>query len=383
MIRNIAIFVLVVVIAATMGAFVLTMKQRKAKEDSLDKMHLAEAMLESQDYNGAVKNLLPVVERGKRFEQADKALYLLAQTYEKLGAKEAIGLWRRIADEFPESVYRLEARMNLANSLINEKPDEARSIYEDASKSSDDKIKEQALAGIAISYATGDPEKALSLFYQIVDAKPKNPNVEAAAKDFITKINSERLWSPRLDEFCQLYSVQPGDSADKISDIYKTTSAFLCEANNFKPNALKPGRQIKVPKEPFHIVVDKSNCRLNLLSQSGRFIKWYPVGIGTESYKTPAGEYVITTKQIDPKWYKPEGGVAEPGDPENALGVRWMGISTTDGQKTGLGIHGTNAPETIGFRKSAGCIRMYNEAVIELYKIVTYGTPVTIVEDME
>ena len=41
-------------------------------------------------------------------------------------------------------------------------------------------------------------------------------------------------------------------------------------------------------------------------------------------------------------------------------------------------IHGTNAPATIGHFVSHGCIRMYNEDVMDLYSRVSIGTPVEV-----
>jgi lipoprotein-anchoring transpeptidase ErfK/SrfK len=42
-------------------------------------------------------------------------------------------------------------------------------------------------------------------------------------------------------------------------------------------------------------------------------------------------------------------------------------------------IHGTNAPRSIGGFVSYGCIRMYNEDVLDLYSRVSVGTTVTVV----
>ena len=82
----------------------------------------------------------------------------------------------------------------------------------------------------------------------------------------------------------------------------------------------------------------------------------------------------ITVKLIDPHWYK-TGAVVPPGSPENILGSRWLGIS-----KERYGIHGTTEPESIGKQVTAGCIRMLNNEVEELYVIVPSGTKVTIVD---
>jgi lipoprotein-anchoring transpeptidase ErfK/SrfK len=45
----------------------------------------------------------------------------------------------------------------------------------------------------------------------------------------------------------------------------------------------------------------------------------------------------------------------------------------------GIGIHGTNRPETIGMKATAGCIRMRNHDLAELFTLLPLGTLVTIV----
>jgi hypothetical protein len=61
------------------------------------------------------------------------------------------------------------------------------------------------------------------------------------------------------------------------------------------------------------------------------------------------------------------------GHPMNPLGVRalYLGSST-------YRIHGTDAPWTIGQAVSKGCIRMFNEDVLDLYPRVPVGTVVTV-----
>jgi lipoprotein-anchoring transpeptidase ErfK/SrfK len=43
-------------------------------------------------------------------------------------------------------------------------------------------------------------------------------------------------------------------------------------------------------------------------------------------------------------------------------------------------IHGTNAPSSIGGFVSFGCIRMYNEDVLDLYRRVRVGTRVVVLQ---
>ena len=59
--------------------------------------------------------------------------------------------------------------------------------------------------------------------------------------------------------------------------------------------------------------------------------------------------------------------------PENLLGTHWLALNVR-----GYGIHGTWEPDTIGHQLSAGCVRMLNENVEELFTLVTLGTPVEI-----
>ncbi|MEI7024487.1 L,D-transpeptidase [Paenibacillus sp. y28] len=107
----------------------------------------------------------------------------------------------------------------------------------------------------------------------------------------------------------------------------------------------------------YRIIVDLSYFRLYLLDEN-TVVREFPVGIGKLLTETPAGEYYIVNK------------VPNPGGP---FGVFWMGLS-----KPHYGIHGTNDPSSIGKRSSHGCIRMYNEDVLQLAALVPLHTRVTI-----
>ncbi len=109
------------------------------------------------------------------------------------------------------------------------------------------------------------------------------------------------------------------------------------------------------------------------LYKDGVLLKEYPVCVGTKSTPTPQGEYKVVYKTVDPYWIN-KGTVVPPG-PQNPLGKRWMGITKT------IGIHGNNRPASIGTYASAGCIRMYNRDVEEIYSLVPLNTPVSIKYD--
>ncbi|MBP2658929.1 MAG: ErfK/YbiS/YcfS/YnhG family protein [Firmicutes bacterium] len=60
-------------------------------------------------------------------------------------------------------------------------------------------------------------------------------------------------------------------------------------------------------------------------------------------------------------------------NPGGAFGAMWMGLNIPH-----YGIHGTNSPSSIGKIVSHGCIRMYNNDVLVLSRLVSIGTPVRI-----
>lgn len=123
----------------------------------------------------------------------------------------------------------------------------------------------------------------------------------------------------------------------------------------------------------------KASIEINLASRvlslymDGELVKEYPVCVGKPSTPTPQGEYKVINKAVNPYWINKD--VVVPPGPQNPLGIRWIGITRT------IGIHGNNKPASIGTYASAGCIRMYNRDVEELYTLVPLSTPVTVKYD--
>lgn len=110
----------------------------------------------------------------------------------------------------------------------------------------------------------------------------------------------------------------------------------------------------------YSITISTKNYTLTLY-KVGTLYRKYPVAVGKASTPTPTGNFKIINKALHP------GG---------AFGVRWLGLNIPKG---GYGIHGTNNPSSIGKSISHGCIRMYNNDVIELSDLVPIGTTVNIV----
>jgi len=113
-----------------------------------------------------------------------------------------------------------------------------------------------------------------------------------------------------------------------------------------------------------------------------------PVGVGRAAWETPAGHYTIVSRRRDPVWHVPRSIQHEmqkagapvkkkvaPG-PENPLGKYWLQLSVP-----GYGIHGTNAPRSVGKYTTHGCIRLRPDDIERLYKEVPNGSAVDIVDE--
>ena len=126
------------------------------------------------------------------------------------------------------------------------------------------------------------------------------------------------------------------------------------------------------------IVVTRGANTLRLYNGK-RLVRTFRVATGQAIYPTPAGLWRIVDKQLNPWWYPPtydswaKGLKPVPPGPSNPLGTRWMGLNAP-----GVGIHGTDAPTSIGYSASHGCIRMHVPEAEWLFEHVRVGTPVVI-----
>jgi hypothetical protein len=117
------------------------------------------------------------------------------------------------------------------------------------------------------------------------------------------------------------------------------------------------------------VYVDLSD-RLATLFVDGGPVKTWPVAVGKPSSPSPPGVYEIVRLKEDPTWSW-EGRRYPPGDPENGLGTRWIGIDLPT-----YGMHGTNEPDSIGGAVSHGCIRSHNSDIEEVFGYLSLGDTV-------
>jgi lipoprotein-anchoring transpeptidase ErfK/SrfK len=105
--------------------------------------------------------------------------------------------------------------------------------------------------------------------------------------------------------------------------------------------------------------------------ENGDVIARFSVAVGAEASPTPTGEFRIVNRVSNPTYYRP--GTVIPTGKDNPVGTRWVGLS-----QKGYGIHGTNAPRSIGTAASHGCIRLRNRDMERLFTMVRVGDVVEI-----
>jgi L,D-transpeptidase catalytic domain len=143
---------------------------------------------------------------------------------------------------------------------------------------------------------------------------------------------------------------------------------------------------------PGTIVVDTHSRKLYLVEEGGMATR-YPIAVGREGLSF-RGSGVIGRKQEWPYWQptanmvrtRPDlyaayaGGL--PGGLENPLGARALYLYR-GGKDSMFRIHGTSDSASIGHATSAGCIRLFNQDIIDLYNKVPNGTRVKVRSEAE
>jgi len=135
------------------------------------------------------------------------------------------------------------------------------------------------------------------------------------------------------------------------------------------------------------IIVSVAQNRVFLLDVDGSIVSM-PAAVGRSTWPTPSGQFHVVHKQVNPTWDVPpsiqdemrhEGQpvIAQvlPG-PENPLGDLWIGLSLAN-----IGIHGTNAPETVPGYSTHGCVRLRPSDITRLFDRVEVGTAGVVIDE--
>ncbi len=185
------------------------------------------------------------------------------------------------------------------------------------------------------------------------------------------------------------YRMVLGDYGVLISGKLGMDWSLIAKENGFGPDAPLPaGHVLKVkftrivPEEMDNGIIINIPDRTLYRFEGGRLKDYYFIAAGKPTWQTPLGDFVIKAKAKDPTWYVPssiqkemeEGGkdvlVEVPPGAENPLGKYWLQLSIK-----GVGLHGTNAPQSIYKFRSHGCMRLMPEVAELLFREVPVGTP--------
>ena len=182
-----------------------------------------------------------------------------------------------------------------------------------------------------------------------------------SAEEYIKKLNPGMDWE----------HLEPGDEL-------KVPNVLPFEIETVKELQLKPNKAFAARK----IYVDTKE-RLLEVFDNDQLVCVFPVTPGSTALPAPVGTWTIQGAATWP-WFRYDEGMLNygvrtenyynlPPGPNNLVGVVWMGLN-----RPGIGIHGTNNPETIGRAASHGCIRVANWDVIRLKDLISVGNTVII-----
>ncbi len=147
--------------------------------------------------------------------------------------------------------------------------------------------------------------------------------------------------------------------------------------------ALAASKIVPLPRGNYQagtIIISLSQKRLYLTTNDGRAIT-YPVAVG-KAGKAWAGWAHVEGKHVNPAWSPPAvvkaavrglPNIIPGGAPNNPMGPRALTLDRHE-----IAIHGSTRSmrASIGTAASFGCIRMYNEDIVDLFDRVSVGTPV-------
>ncbi len=131
------------------------------------------------------------------------------------------------------------------------------------------------------------------------------------------------------------------------------------------------------PGKGLRVVVVKREHRTFLFDRGGRLTGIFPNATGAQGTATDPGLKMVVGKleQRDAEavgrqlWNDPA-----------AFGVRIINLSWADGRSSGEELHGTNHPDQMGMNVSHGCVRHYNEDIVQIFGQVALRDRVAIVE---
>ncbi len=191
------------------------------------------------------------------------------------------------------------------------------------------------------------------------------------------RFHAERDFLRRLNPGRDLDRLAPGDTV-RVPNVADPLYVGRGLAVGPDGHTLAPRPEFR----PRVVMVHTKEKMLDVL-EDGRLLASFPITPGSTTLPAPPGTWKIETMNSLPFFRYDENmlehGVRSaefvnlPPGPNSPVGVLWMGLD-----KSGIGLHGTNNPETIGRAASHGCIRLANWDAVKLSQMLTVGVTVHI-----
>ncbi len=178
-----------------------------------------------------------------------------------------------------------------------------------------------------------------------------------------------------------LAKMNPGKNIDAM----KTGDVIVVpNVRSFRVEEVKPMQSFKEDKtlSSHTIVVDTTERMAAVYTSDEMMVAAFPITPGKPQF-IPVGTWKVQSMMTTPsfrydKQFLEEGVRGEeayqlPPGPNSPIGIIWCGLS-----KSGIGLHGTALPRTIGRTRSAGCVRLANWDAIRLPSLIRPGTKVIV-----
>lgn len=202
------------------------------------------------------------------------------------------------------------------------------------------------------------------------------PNV---AKPFLlSEVMAQR--QAQLDRYKEASDKAETAKKPAGSKTTKAQSGSTPKSDNSDPSFPPGSTAPDASKLMIHISVADAYLEVH---DGDKIVAGFPITPGSTAIPSPKGEWMIASKTLLPvfRWDKSmlmtgkrsnDFHVIQPG-PNNPVGIGWIALN-----KEGIGLHGTNDPETIGRAASHGCIRLANWDEFKLFGMVRKGEKVII-----